>query len=181
MYKYSLSAAVAGALALACASAPAAAYDETPQAVAEATTAADLARADMMDEFGRDTLANGRFLWDGDGHTVDRVVVDLSAQMAYAYAGDRMIGVSTISSGTAKTPTPVGIFPILAKARDYRSRKYDNAPMPFMQRLDDFGIALHAGALPGRPASHGCVRLPHQFAAKLFAATRVGTTVMIGA
>ena len=63
----------------------------------------------------------------------------------------------------------------------YRSRKYDNAPMPFMQRLDQFGIALHGGHLPGYPASHGCIRLPPAFAAKLFAATNVGTTVMIGA
>ena len=62
----------------------------------------------------------------------------------------------------------------------HRSIKYDNAPMPFMQRLDQFGIALHGGNLPGYPASHGCVRLPPAFAAKLFAATSVGTTVLIG-
>ncbi len=181
MYKISLSAALAGAAALAFASVPVAAYDETPQAVAEATSAARLARADMMDEFGQDTLANGRYLWDGDGERVTRVIVSLSEQRAYAYADDELVGVTTISSGRATNPTPVGIFPVLAKVRLHHSRKYDNAPMPYMQRLDDFGIALHAGVLPGRPASHGCVRLPTQFAAKLFATTELGTVVMIGA
>ena len=63
----------------------------------------------------------------------------------------------------------------------YHSIKYDNAPMPFMQRLDNYGIALHAGSLPGYPASHGCIRLPSTFASKLFSATRVGTEVLIGA
>ena len=62
----------------------------------------------------------------------------------------------------------------------YRSKKYDNAPMPFMQRIDNYGIALHAGHNPGKPASHGCVRLPMAFAKKLFTATEVGTPVYIG-
>ena len=62
----------------------------------------------------------------------------------------------------------------------HRSAKYDNAPMPHMQRLDDYGIALHAGMIPGHPASHGCVRLPAKFAAKLFIVTKVGTPVLIG-
>ena len=63
----------------------------------------------------------------------------------------------------------------------HRSKKYDNAPMPFMQRIDTYGIALHAGHNPGQPASHGCVRLPSAFAAKLYKVTNVGTTVLIGA
>jgi len=89
--------------------------------------------------------------------------------------------VATISSGAAETPTPTGIFEILEKKPMHHSRKYDNAPMPFMQRIDQYGIALHAGHNPGHPASHGCVRLPKQFAAKLFAATGIGTQVLIGA
>jgi lipoprotein-anchoring transpeptidase ErfK/SrfK len=108
-------------------------------------------------------------------------VIDLSDQLAFAYADDELVGVSTISSGTEKNPTPTGIFPILEKRRMHRSIKYDNAPMPFMQRLDQFGIALHGGNLPGYPASHGCIRLPQRFAAQLFAATAVGAVVMIGA
>ena len=86
-----------------------------------------------------------------------------------------------ISTGTDTNPTPTGIFEVLQKKRMHHSRKYDNAPMPFMQRIDRFGIALHAGHNPGRPASHGCIRLPAKFAAKLYGITDVGTTVLIGA
>ena len=63
----------------------------------------------------------------------------------------------------------------------YRSKKYDNAPMPWMQRIDNYGIALHAGYNPGEPASHGCIRLPSAFAKKLYSTTEVGTPVFIGA
>ena len=73
----------------------------------------------------------------------------------------------------------IGIFSILEKQPMHRSKKYDDAPMPFMQRITDTGVALHAGHLPGYPASHGCLRLPAQFATKLFGATRVGTEVLI--
>ena len=92
-----------------------------------------------------------------------------------------LVAVSTVSSGTDKNPTPTGIFPIMEKKKFHRSIKYDNAPMPFMQRLDKYGTALHGGHLPGYPASHGCIRLPSQFAAKLFAVTDVGTPVLVGA
>ena len=88
---------------------------------------------------------------------------------------------TTISSGAGATPTPTGIFQVLEKKVMHHSRKYDNAPMPHMQRIDQYGIALHAGFNPGRPASHGCIRLPKQFAAKLYSVTGVGTTVLIGA
>ena len=63
----------------------------------------------------------------------------------------------------------------------HRSIKYDNAPMPFMQMFDQYGTALHAGYNPGYPASHGCVRLPAEFAKRLYTVTDHGTTVMIGA
>jgi len=62
----------------------------------------------------------------------------------------------------------------------YYSKKYDNAPMPYAQRIDQYGIAMHAGAIPGYPASHGCIRLPAKFAAKLFQSTDIGTKVYIG-
>ena len=108
------------------------------------------------------------------------VVISLQDQLAFVYRGGQMIGVSTISSGKPGKDTPLGIFPILEKKRTHFSRKYDNAPMPFMQRLDQWGIALHAGLNPGHPASRGCVRLPTAFAAKLFAMTDVGDRVVIG-
>ena len=183
MRKLALALASAGALGLAIPVTPAAATIETPEAKMTAASAADLAKEDMRATFGKTSLKNGHFLWKDDRRTADvtRVVVSLSDQLAFAYQGHELIGVSTISSGKAKTPTPTGIFPILEKKRHHKSRKYDDAPMPYMQRLDRWGIALHGGHLPGHPASHGCIRLPHKFAAKLFAATDVGTHVLIGA
>ncbi len=182
MKRLTLALAAGGALALAIPVAPANAAIETQEARQEAVLAALGARADMRAAFGKDSLKNGQFLWkDKDKGAVTRVFISLPDQMAYAYRDDELVGVSTISSGTSSNPTPTGIFPILEKKRMHRSIKYENAPMPFMQRLDNYGIALHAGHLPGRPASHGCVRLPAEFAAKLFAATEVGTEVLIGA
>jgi len=171
------------ALLLSSACVPAHATAETAEDKAAAANAAELAKADLIATFDRPTLENGEFVWKSGkaAGEVDRVVISLSDQLAFAYHGDELIGASTISSGADEKPTPTGIFPILEKQRLHRSIKYDNAPMPFMQRLDDYGIALHAGRLPGYPASHGCVRLPAAFAAKLFAATRVGTVVLIGA
>ncbi|MEO6040350.1 MAG: L,D-transpeptidase family protein [Croceibacterium sp.] len=159
--------------------APALASDESVEAIRTANRAAADARGDMRAAFGKSTLKNGQFVWQDGAADVTRVVVDLSAQIAYAYSGEQIVGASTISSGDARHLSPIGLFAVLDKQRDYRSIKYDNAPMPFMQRIDDYGIALHAGNLPGRPASHGCVRLPKAFAEKLFGATSVGTEVWI--
>ncbi len=137
----------------------------------------------MMAAFGKSRVKPGQYLWRdvpasaGDG----RVIVSLSDQHAYLYRGSELVAVAAISTGSSKHPTPMGIFQVLEKKTMHHSRKYDNAPMPFMQRIDRFGIALHAGHNPGRPASHGCVRLPEKFAAKLFTVTDVGTPVMIGA
>jgi lipoprotein-anchoring transpeptidase ErfK/SrfK len=172
---------IVAALALAFGATPARATDETPEARTAAAQAAETALADMQAAFGKGSLANGQHLWSKSaaGRPVTRVVVSLADQMAFAYDGDELIGVSTISSGNDSKPTPPGIFPILDKKRLHRSIKYDNAPMPYMQRLDQYGIALHGGHLPGYPASHGCVRLPAAFAARLFAATTVGTPVLI--
>jgi lipoprotein-anchoring transpeptidase ErfK/SrfK len=135
----------------------------------------------MLEVFGRTSLKPGEFLWrDSAGDGEPRVVVGLGDQLAYLYLGSELVAVSSVSSGKESTVTPTGIFDILEKKPMHHSRKYDNAPMPFMQRIDQYGIALHAGHNPGRPASHGCVRLPSKFAAKLFQVTRVGTPVMIG-
>lgn len=126
-------------------------------------------------------LAPGQFLWHPEiapnGPIV--LVVSLDEQRAYVYRNGMAIGVSTISSGKEGKDTPTGVFTILQKNKDHRSNLYNNAPMPWMQRLTWDGIALHGGALPGYPASHGCVRLPHAFAEKLFAETRTGDTVVV--
>ena len=161
--------------------APAQASDESPQAIEKATEVAQDAHEDMLDAFGKDSLRPGQFLWKDGADEVTRVVVSLSDQMAYAYDGDELVGAATISSARKGYITPAGIFEILGKDRDYRSKKFDNAPMPFAQRIDEYGIAMHGGEpIPGYPASHGCIRLPTKFAAKLFSATDVGTPVLIG-
>jgi len=126
-------------------------------------------------------LKPGDYLWypqiAPDGPVV--LVVSLDEQRAYVYRNGIAIGVSTISSGKAGKDTPTGVFTILQKNKDHRSNLYNNAPMPYMQRLTWDGIALHGGHLPGYPASHGCVRLPQAFAEKLFGITRFGDSVVV--
>ena len=175
--------AVLGAFALALPVAPAGATIETVEAKIEAGEAAAIAHDDMLDEIGDTDLKPGDYRWmsaPAPGEPV-KVVISLNDQMAYVYGGDDLIAVSTISSGKPGKDTPTGIFPILEKRPMYHSRKYDNAPMPFMQRIDQYGIALHAGHVAPSPASHGCVRLPAGFAKKLYQATSIGSTVLIGA
>ena len=139
------------------------------------------AHKDMLATFSRGGLAPGEFVWAASipqaGET--RLVIDLLTQTAYAYRGEQLVGASSISSAKTGKVTPLGFWSVLEKRRFYRSRKYDNAPMPFMQRLDEYGIALHGGVNPGYPASHGCVRLPMKFAEKLYALTRIGSKVVI--
>lgn len=109
-----------------------------------------------------------------------QVVVSLDEQRAVVYAGGRPVAETHVSTGKSGHTTPTGVFSILQKARHHRSNIYSNAPMPFMQRLTWSGIALHASdSVPGYPASHGCVRLPHGFAGKLFKFTEIGAHVVI--
>ncbi|MBX3711751.1 MAG: L,D-transpeptidase [Lysobacter sp.] len=126
-------------------------------------------------------LKPGQFVWTPElapqGPVV--IVVSLPEQRAYVYRNGVRIGVSTVSTGKPGYETPTGVFTILEKRREHYSNLYDNAPMPFMQRLTWDGVALHAGRIPGYPASHGCVRLPHAFSEKLFATTSRGMTVVI--
>lgn len=107
------------------------------------------------------------------------VVVSIPAQRADVYRNGIRIGSAPVSSGRPGHDTPVGVYPILEKQREHYSNLYDNAPMPFMQRLTWGGIALHAGHLPGYPASHGCIRLPEDFAEALFSVTSRGTVVVV--
>jgi hypothetical protein len=107
------------------------------------------------------------------------VIVSLKRQRAYVYRNGVPIGVSTVSTGKPGHLTPTGVFTILQKAVEHRSNKYSNAPMPYMERLTWYGIAMHAGHLPGYPASHGCIRLPAAFAKLLFGITKLGLTVVI--
>jgi lipoprotein-anchoring transpeptidase ErfK/SrfK len=136
---------------------------------------------DMAATFGRGNLKTGEYLWassiPAEGET--KVVIDRLIQMAYVYRGDKLVGATTVSTARQGYITPLGEWKILEKRPFYRSKKYDNAPMPFMQRIDEYGIALHGGGTPGRPESHGCIHLPTKFAQKLYGLTKVGSKVVI--
>lgn len=109
-----------------------------------------------------------------------QVVISLKSQSLKVYNGSgTQIASSRISSGREGYETPTGVFSILQKNEEHYSNLYDDAPMPYMQRLTWSGVALHAGKLPGYPASHGCIRLPHAFAVKLFEMTRMGGRVIV--
>jgi len=143
--------------------------------------AAPKAHWDMVTQFKKVGLKPGEYVWSATAPPVGepRVVADLLTQMVYVYRGDKLVGASTMSSAKTGHITPYGFWTILEKRPFYRSKKYDNAPMPFMERIDDYGIAFHGGVNPGYPASHGCMRLPMKFAEKLYGVTRIGTKVVI--
>ena len=107
------------------------------------------------------------------------LVVSIGKQTVTVYDDNKVIAKSPISSGMSGHPTPTGVFSILEKNRYHYSNLYGGAPMPFMQRVTNSGVAMHAGDLPGYPASHGCIRLPYRFAQSLFGITDVGARVII--
>ncbi len=126
-------------------------------------------------------LEVGDYIWKPEASRSGEVevIVSLPLQAVYVYRGGTLIGLSTASTGREGKETPTGSFEILQKRREHYSNIYDNAPMPFMQRLTWDGIALHGGRIPGYPASAGCVRLPEGFAKQLFEVTRLGAWVHI--
>lgn len=126
-------------------------------------------------------LKPGDWVWAGNiaPHGPVLVYVELNRQLATVYRNGVRIAVSTVSTGKEGHDTPGGVFTILQKNKTHFSSTYNNAPMPNMQRLTWKGVALHAGNLPGYPASHGCVRLPMEFSKLLFATTSMGGTVVI--
>src|SRR3982751_3637882 len=108
------------------------------------------------------------------------VLVSIPEQTMHVYRNGILIGRSSVSTGSKGHDTPGGVFSILEKKETHRSKKYNDAPMPNMQRLTWTGIAMHSGQLPGYAASHGCVRLPYDFSQLLFGITSNGGTVVIG-
>jgi hypothetical protein len=129
----------------------------------------------------RAELQPGEFTWHPETSPKGPVlvVVSLPQQRAYVYRNGVLIGRSTVSSGREGKETPTGVFTVLQKRRVHESNIYKGAQMPNMQRLTWSGIALHAGKLPGHPASAGCVRLPLEFSRLLFDVTKTGTTVVV--
>lgn len=107
------------------------------------------------------------------------IVISLASQRLFVFENGKPWASSPVSTGRRGHDTPTGVFPILQKRIHHRSNLYDNAPMPYMQRLTWGGVALHAGRLPGYPASHGCIRLPRAFAKKLYAITDFTSTVVL--
>ena len=95
------------------------------------------------------------------------------------YAGGNKVLQAPVSTGQKDYETPAGIYSVIEKNREHYSNLYDDAAMPFMQRLTWSGIALHAGALPGYPASHGCIRMPYEFAEQLFDLSKMGMRVVV--
>ena len=106
-------------------------------------------------------------------------VVSLARQRIWVYDATGLIAQSAVSTGQAGHTTPTGVFSVVQKKRFHRSNIYSAAPMPYMQRITWSGIALHAGVVPSYPASHGCIRLPQQFAVELWGITRVGARIVI--
>ena len=107
------------------------------------------------------------------------VWVNLETQTAAVYRGGIEIGSCLVSTGRAGFETPTGVFHILEKDADHHSSQYNNASMPYTERLTSGGVALHAGSLPGYPSSHGCIHLPYEFSKRLFSITELGATVII--
>lgn len=127
------------------------------------------------------TLKAGQYVWVPQAAPQGPMlmIVNLSTQRALLFRNGVPIGATSISSGKTGHATPTGVFTILQKQIEHYSSKYNNAPMPYMQRLTWGGVALHAGNLPGFPASHGCIRLPAAFAKLLYDTTKLGMTVVI--
>src|SRR5215510_14398132 len=108
-----------------------------------------------------------------------QMVVSIGQQHVTLYADGKRIAQARVSTGTASHPTPTGVFSIIEKDRWHRSNLYDSAPMFYMQRLTWSGVAMHEGILPGYAASHGCIRLPTDFASRLWVITKLGVRVVV--
>jgi L,D-transpeptidase catalytic domain len=128
------------------------------------------------------TLKPGEYWWHPEISSQGplMILVSVPEQTMHVYRNGILIGRSSVSTGSKGHSTPGGVFSILEKKQTHHSKTYNNAPMPYMQRLTWSGIAMHSGQLPGYAASHGCVRLPYDFSQLLFSTTNSGGTVIIG-
>jgi len=128
------------------------------------------------------TLKPGEYWWHPEISPQGplMILISIPEQEMHVYRNGIMIGRSSVSTGSKGHETPGGVFSILEKEQSHRSKTYNDAPMPNMQRLTWTGIAMHSGQLPGYAASHGCVRLPYDFSQLLFSTTNRGGTVIIG-
>ncbi|MET0971688.1 MAG: L,D-transpeptidase family protein, partial [Tardiphaga sp.] len=107
------------------------------------------------------------------------IAISIQHQSLRVYDANGLFAQSAVSTGIAGHPTPMGVFSVIQKNKWHQSNIYSGAPMPYMQRITWSGIALHAGVVPGHPASHGCIRMPNAFAVKMWGWTRMGARVII--
>src|SRR5882757_1141846 len=107
------------------------------------------------------------------------IAISIDHQKVRVYDANGFFAESPVSTGMKGHPTPMGVFSIIQKHRLHHSNIYSNAPMPYMQRITWSGVAMHAGVLPGYPASHGCIRMPRAFAIKMWNWTKMGARVII--
>src|SRR5215467_10754963 len=108
-----------------------------------------------------------------------QMVVSIGQQHVTLYSNGTRVAQARVSTGTPGHPTPTGVFSIIEKDRWHRSNLYDAAPMFYMQRLTWSGVAMHEGILPGYAASHGCIRMPTDFASRLWLITKLGVRVVV--
>ncbi len=108
-----------------------------------------------------------------------QIVISINQQKLHLYSDGTEVADTLVATGVPALPTPTGIFSVIGKERFHRSNIYSGAPMPFMQRITWSGVAMHEGENIGHPASHGCIRMPREFAMKLFSVTKVGVRVII--
>ena len=122
----------------------------------------------------------GEWHWDDTNVPAGPIVVtvDLEARVISVFQGGYEIGAAAVLLGSQEKPTPTGVFPITQKKRDHTSNLYD-APMPYMQRLTNDGISLHATKVEWGYASHGCIGMPEEFARRVFQTTKLGDRVFI--
>jgi hypothetical protein len=108
-----------------------------------------------------------------------QIVVNIGTQKVTLYSNGVRVAQGPVSTGQPGHPTPIGVFSIIEKDRYHHSNLYSGAPMPFMQRITWSGVAIHEGVLPGYPASHGCIRTPHDFAQRLWPITKLGVRFVV--
>jgi hypothetical protein len=107
------------------------------------------------------------------------IAISIDRQNLRLYDANGFFAETPISTGTHDHPTPMGVFSVIQKHKFHHSNIYSGAPMPYMQRITWSGVAMHAGVLPGYPASHGCIRMPMAFAIKMWNWTRMGARVVV--
>jgi len=155
---------------------PVEAFPEKPKPAAEASAAAHRP-APIEAPAGLEPQAAAPAVADAGRRIL--VLISLPSQRAFVFKDGKLWDSSPVSTGRRGKRTPTGTFTILEKQVHHRSTKYDDAPMPYMQRLTWGGVALHAGHVPGYPASHGCIRMPWGFARRLYRVTDMNSTVVV--